>query len=203
MHIFKTDEQKPIIQMPVNIAIFASGSGSNAENLIQYFKDSKEFSFPIIVSNKADAFVHTRAKKLEIPSFTFSNEEFREPDKILDLLHFHNIDAIVLAGFLLKVSAKIINAFPNKIINIHPALLPKYGGKGMYGHYVHEAVKAAGEKESGITIHYVNENYDEGNIIFQAKCAIDENDTPDDIAAKVHKLEYEYFPKVIEEVFSH
>lgn len=187
--------------MPLNIAVFASGSGSNAENIIQYFKDSEKLFFPVIISNKQNAYVHERAKKLGIPSIIFSNEEFRQADKILDLLHSYSINKIVLAGFLLKIPSKIIEAFPNGIINIHPALLPKYGGKGMYGHHVHEAVKAASEKESGITIHYVNENYDEGNIIFQAKCAIDKNDTPDDIAAKVHKLEYEFFPKAIEEVW--
>lgn len=187
--------------MPKYIAIFASGSGSNAENIIRYFKNSDKFLFPIIISNKLDAFVHERAKKLGIPSVTFSREDFNQPEKILKLLDFYNIDFIVLAGFLLKISPDIIRAFPNKIINIHPALLPKYGGKGMYGHHVHEAVKLSGEKESGITIHFVNENYDEGNIISQVKCTIDENDSPDDIATKVHALEYEFFPKVIEEIF--
>ncbi|MFV0470892.1 MAG: phosphoribosylglycinamide formyltransferase [Paludibacteraceae bacterium] len=187
--------------MGKNIAIFASGSGSNAENIIQYFGNSNRFSFPLIVSNRADAYVHERAKTFGIPSFTFSKEDFLKGDKILQLLDSHRIKFIVLAGFLLKISPTILAAFPNKIINIHPALLPKYGGKGMYGPHVHEAVKAAKERESGITIHYVNENYDEGNIIFQAKCAIDKSDTPNDIATKVHQLEYEYFPKVIGEIW--
>lgn len=187
--------------MTKNIAIFASGSGSNAENIIRYFENSNKFSFPIILSNKMDAYVHERANKMNIPSVTFSNEEFRNPSKILQLLSNYRIDYIVLAGFLLKVSPEIIIAFPNKIINIHPALLPKYGGKGMYGQRVHEAVKKANEEESGITIHYVNENYDEGNIIFQAKCEIDKNDTPDDIANKVHVLEYQIFPQVIDNIW--
>lgn len=201
MHNFSKYEQNYPLFMVKNIAIFASGSGSNAENIILFFKNSAFFTFPIIISNKQDAYVHERAKALRIPSVTFAKDDFSKPDKILQLLKSYHIDYIVLAGFLLKVPSEIIQAFPNKIINIHPALLPKYGGKGMYGHHVHEAVKAAGEKESGITIHYVNENYDEGNIIFQAKCRIDENDTPDDIAEKVHELEYSFFPKVIEEVF--
>ncbi len=192
---------KKTTKMPKYIAIFASGSGSNAENIIRYFKNSDTFLFPIIISNKSDAFVHERAKNLGIPSVTFSREDFNQPEKILKLLDFYKIDFIVLAGFLLKISPDIIHAFPNKIINIHPALLPKYGGKGMYGHHVHEVVKLSGEKESGITIHYVNENYDEGNIISQVKCKIDKNDSPNDIAAKVHALEYEFFPKVIEEIF--
>lgn len=187
--------------MVKKIALFASGSGSNAENIIDFFKNSSQFSFPVIISNKADAYVHRRAEKLNVPSYTFSKKDFDTATPILELLEKYNIDAIVLAGFLLKVSPEIIKKFPNKIINIHPALLPKYGGKGMYGHHVHEAVKNAGEKESGITIHYVNENYDEGSIIFQTKCDIDKNDTPDDIAAKVHELEYEFFPKVIEEIW--
>ncbi|MDR0810726.1 MAG: phosphoribosylglycinamide formyltransferase [Paludibacter sp.] len=186
--------------MSKKIAIFASGSGSNAENIASYFRSSREIEFPLIISNKIDAFVHERAKKLKIPSFTFSKNEF-EDGKPLDLLEKCNIDGIVLAGFLLKVPKIILDAFPQKIINIHPALLPKYGGKGMYGDRVHEAVYAAKEKVSGITIHYVNENYDEGNIIFQAQCAITEQDNAHDIAAKVHALEYEYYPKTVEEVF--
>lgn len=187
--------------MKRNIALLASGSGSNAENIIRYFQNSEKLSFPVILSNKADAYIHKRAEALKIPSFTFSKEDFQQGDKILEILKKYDIYGIVLAGFLLKISPKIIAAYPDKIINIHPALLPKYGGKGMYGHHVHEAVKAAGETESGITIHFVNENYDEGNIIFQAKCAVCENNTPEDIAENVHKLEYEYFPRIIEEAF--
>ena len=187
--------------MSLKIVIFASGSGSNAENIISYFRNHPDFEFPIILSNKIDAFVHQRAKNLQIPSFTFTKAEFDEGTGILNFLKTYQIDFIVLAGFLLKVPQVLIDNFPNKIINIHPALLPKYGGKGMYGSKVHEAVKNAGEAESGITIHYVNENYDEGNIIFQAKCQLQPTDTADNIADKVHALEYEYFPQIIEKTF--
>ena len=187
--------------MPLKIAIFASGSGSNAENIVNYFQHLPNFAFPVILSNNSDAFVHQRAKNLQIPSFTFTKAEFDEGTDILNFLKTYQIDFIVLAGFLLKVPQVLINNFPNKIINIHPALLPKYGGKGMYGSKVHEAVKNAGESESGITIHYVNENYDEGNIIFQAKCQLQPTDTADIIADKVHALEYQYFPKIIEKTF--
>lgn len=187
--------------MTTKIAIFASGSGSNAENIVTYFKNNEKFEFSVILSNKADAFVHERAKKLGIPSFTFSREQFIAGDEILSFLNTCNINCIVLAGFLLKVPQNLINAFPDKIINIHPALLPKYGGKGMYGDNVHKAVKEAGETESGITIHYVNEHYDEGNIILQEKCGLTASDTPETIAQKVHKLEYEYFPKAIEMIW--
>ena len=187
--------------MSLNIAILASGSGSNAENIIQYFSKNDKFNFPIIISNKPNAFVHERAKKFHIPSVTFSKEDFLNANVILDCLKEYEIDCIVLAGFLLKIPQLLIDTFPDKIVNIHPALLPKYGGKGMYGHYVHEVVAAAGETESGITIHYVNNNYDEGNVIFQAKCPVFPTDTPHMIAEKVHALEYEYFPKVIEKIW--
>lgn len=187
--------------MPKNIAIFASGSGSNAENIIQYFKKSKELSFPLIISNKADAYVHQRAKNLNIKSVSFKKQDFETGEEILDLLHKFKIDAIVLAGFLLKVPESIINAYPDQIINIHPALLPKFGGKGMYGDHVHKAVRASGDTETGITIHFVNKHYDDGNIIFQAKCTVEPHDSYEDIARKVHELEYKHFPKVIEMIF--
>ena len=187
--------------MSLKIALFASGSGSNAENIVHYFSQNSNFSFPLIVSNKSDAFVHSRAKKLEIPSFTFSREDFNDGEKIRILLSDYNIDCIVLAGFLLKIPQTLILAFPNRIINIHPALLPKHGGKGMYGMRVHEAVAEANEAESGITIHYVNSNYDEGSIIFQVTCPVLPTDTPEMIAEKVHALEYEHFPKVIEKIW--
>ena len=187
--------------MPLRIAIFASGSGSNAENIISFFSSDPRFEFPVIISNKKNAFVLQRAEKLNIHSVTFSREDFESGENILDFLQLQQIDAIVLAGFLLKIPLKLIQAFPNKIINIHPALLPKYGGKGMYGHYVHEAVKNAGDSVSGITIHYVNEHYDDGNIIFQAKCSVLPTDTSEMIAEKVHKLEYEHFPRVIEKIW--
>lgn len=197
--------------MKKNVAVLASGSGSNAENIIRFFRENKgdkgdkgfkgnedneEICFPVIVSNKEDAYVHERAKKLGISSYTFKKSDF-ESGKVLEFLKEQQIDFIILAGFLLKVPENLLRAYPDKIINIHPALLPKFGGKGMYGSHVHEAVVAAKEKESGITIHYVNENYDEGQIIFQAKCEVLPTDTPDDVAEKVHALEYEFFPEVI------
>ncbi|MCE5332427.1 MAG: phosphoribosylglycinamide formyltransferase [Bacteroidales bacterium] len=187
--------------MPSRIAIFASGSGSNAENIINYFAGNSKFDFPFILSNKSDAFVHQRAEKLKIPSFTFTKDKFNEGVAILDILKKYHIDYIILAGFLLKIPTALINEYPNKIINIHPALLPKFGGKGMYGDKVHQAVKDSGESESGITIHYVNENYDEGNIIFQAKCSVFPDDSAETIADKVHALEYQYFPKIIEKIW--
>ena len=193
-------QQHPTI-MPLKIALFASGSGSNAENIVHYFSHNPDFIFPLIISNKPDAFIHVRAKKLEIPSFTFSREDFSDGVKILAILKLYNIDCIILAGFLLKIPQTLILAYPDKIINIHPALLPKHGGKGMYGMRVHEAVALANDAESGITVHYVNNNYDEGNIIFQATCPVLSSDTPEMIAEKVHALEYEYFPKVIEEIW--
>ncbi len=189
------------MQKQKKIALFCSGSGSNAENIILYFADKNLFEFPIIVSNKADAFVHTRAASLNIPSVSFSFSSFREGDEIVSLLKEYEIDYIVLAGFLLKISSPLLEAFPGKIINIHPALLPKYGGKGMYGRHVHEAVVAAGEEETGITIHYVNENYDEGDIIFQATCAIENSDEAEDVARKVQVLEYAHYPRVIEKIW--
>jgi phosphoribosylglycinamide formyltransferase-1 len=187
--------------MPIRIAFFASGSGSNVENIVHYFSHNSNTIFPLIISNKSDAYVHCRAKNLGIPAYTFSREDFSNGENILTLLKKYNIDYIVLAGFLLRVPQTLINAFPHKIINIHPALLPKHGGKGMFGMHVHQAVFDAGETESGITIHYVNSNYDEGSIIFQAKCPVLPTDTPDKIAEKVHTLEYEHFPKVIEEIW--
>ena len=183
------------------IAIFASGSGSNAENIVNYF-EGKDASFPVIISNKKDAYVHERAKRLGIKSVTFSKSEFDSTDMVLDCLKENGVDFIVLAGFLLKVPENILKAYPNKIVNIHPALLPKFGGKGMYGDNVHKAVVEEGETESGITIHYVNENYDEGTIIFQAKCTVDKDDTYEDVAKKVHTLEYMHFPVIIENILN-
>ena len=179
------------------IAIFASGSGSNAENIIQYFAQKPQFCVKSVFCNVPDAYVLERAKKYRIPTFVFNREEFRNPDKVFRQLQEQEIDFIVLAGFLWLMPSFITAAWPNKIVNIHPALLPAYGGKGMYGHHVHEAV-IAGEKESGITIHYVNDHYDQGAIIFQAKCPVLPTDTPDDLAARIHELEYRYFPEIIE-----
>ena len=183
-------------RMKKNIAILASGSGSNAENIIRYFRNNKDICFPVIISNREDAYIHERAKNLGIPSCVFKKADF-ENGKVLDFLKEQQISFIVLAGFLLKIPDNLLQAYPDRIINIHPALLPKFGGKGMYGSHVHEAVVAAKEKESGITIHYVNENYDEGQIIFQAKCEVLPTDTPDDVAEKVHALEYMFYPEII------
>jgi phosphoribosylglycinamide formyltransferase-1 len=155
----------------------------------------------LIISNQPNAYIHKRAETLKIPSFTFTKEQFFDAKPVLELLTEYNIDAIVLAGFLLKIPTLLIQHFPDKIINIHPALLPKFGGKGMYGIKVHQAVKEAGEPETGITIHYVNENYDDGNILFQARCPISADDTAEMIAAKVHLLEHEYYPQIIEKIW--
>lgn len=182
-----------------NLVIFASGSGSNAENIIQYFAQKPEFCVKKIYCNVPDAYVLERAKKYQIPTVVFNREELRNPEKVLRQLQQEKTDFIILAGFLWLLPDCITTTYPNRIVNIHPALLPAYGGKGMYGHHVHEAVIAAGEKESGITIHYVNNHYDKGTTIFQAKCPVLPGDTPDTLAARVHELEYQHFPRVIEE----
>ncbi len=181
------------------LAIFASGSGSNAENIINYFKESDTVKVSLILTNNPSAGVIERARRLNVPVIIFSKTIFTQTDDIVNLLKENGVDWIILAGFLWLVPQNLVEAYPNRMINIHPALLPNYGGKGMWGHHVHEAVVANGEKESGITIHYVNENYDEGKVIFQAKCSLDETDTADTLAAKIHELEYQHFPKVIEQ----
>ncbi len=181
----------------VNIAIFASGAGSNAEKIIQYFKGNKAINIGLIVCNKPGAGVLDIAANHGIDTLLIEKLRFSSPESYLAELKSHHINFIVLAGFLWKMPASIVEVYPQRIINIHPALLPNYGGKGMYGMRVHQAVLAAGEKESGITIHYVNEHYDEGNIIFQAKCTIEAGDTPEILAQKVHVLEHKYFPEVI------
>jgi len=182
------------------IALFASGNGTNVQQIAEYFKNNNNVNIELIIVNKKDTYVRQRAKNLGIEDVYFNREDFYNSNKVLDILKERKIDFIVLAGFLWMVPQNILDNFPNSIINIHPALLPKYGGKGMYGHHVHEAVIANKEKESGITIHYVNDHYDEGQIIFQAKCEIMPNDTADELAEKIHLLEKEYFPKVIESV---
>ncbi len=185
------------------IVILASGSGSNAENIITYFKGNSNVSVAAVLTNKITAKVLERCKRLDTPAFSFNKAAFKDPDALLRLLKGLSADLIVLAGFLWKIPVPIIEAFPNRIINIHPALLPKYGGKNMYGIKVHQAVKDNLESETGITVHYVNEHYDEGNVIFQAKTAIADTDTVETIAQKVHQLEYEHFPKVIEKLLYH
>ena len=179
------------------IAIFASGSGSNAQRIAEYFADKDLLEISAIYCNNPEAFVIERAKLLGIPSVIFSRDNFYNTNSILEDLKSREIDWIVLAGFLWLIPDNILKAFPQRIINIHPALLPAYGGKGMFGIKVHEAVIAAGEKQSGITIHHVNELYDEGDIIFQATCRIQPGDTPEILATKIHELEYEHFPVVI------
>jgi len=183
-----------------NIAIFASGNGTNAQRIIEYFSGNKDIRVSLILSNKKDAFVLERAKKFNIKSLLFNREDFYESNTIVDILDYHKTDLVVLAGFLWLVPTSMIDKYENKIINIHPALLPKYGGKGMYGRRVHEAVLEANEKESGISIHYVNQFYDEGNIIFQAKCNVYPTDTPENLAERIHGLEYQHFAQVIEEI---
>jgi phosphoribosylglycinamide formyltransferase-1 len=185
-----------------NIAIFASGNGSNAENIINYFKNSPNIKINLVLTNNAKAFVLERIKPYNVTGFVFSGKELRTTGNVLIKLDEYNIDFIVLAGFLLMVPENILNKYPNKIINIHPALLPKFGGKGMYGMHVHQAVIESGEKESGITIHYVNEKYDDGAIIFQAKCTVSPIDTPETLAGKIHVLEQTYFPEVIKKTLS-
>lgn len=180
------------------IAIFASGSGTNAENIIKSFKDSENIEVTKVFCNKKEAGVYERCKRLNVPCEWFSKDAFFNSSRVVSNLRLH-ADWVILAGFLWKIPQNMIDAYPNKIINIHPALLPKYGGKGMYGMNVHKAVKENNETETGITIHFVNENYDEGAIIFQAKTQLNSYDTPESIAQKIHVLEYEHFPKIIEE----
>ncbi|MGS0525868.1 phosphoribosylglycinamide formyltransferase [Zobellia nedashkovskayae] len=183
-----------------NIVLFASGSGSNVENIVEYFQENSEVNISAVLTNKTQAKVLDRCNHLNINGLYFNRNSFYETDCVLDILKTFKPDLIVLAGFLWKVPENLIANFPNKIVNIHPALLPKYGGKGMYGDNVHKAVRANNETETGITIHYVNENYDEGAIIRQVKTSVSADDTPETIAHKVHQLEYEYFPKVIAQI---
>jgi len=183
---------------PVKIAVFASGSGTNAENIVKYFKNSTLCKVELILSNKNNAYVLERAKQLGIHSFVFSADQLNETTLVDDLLEENCIDFIILAGFLLKIPQRILDKYPAKIINIHPALLPSHGGRGMYGMNVHRAVIEAGEPESGITIHLVDEHYDSGKILFRAICKVVPGDTPESLAAKIHLLEYRHYPEVIE-----
>ncbi|MDR2408353.1 MAG: phosphoribosylglycinamide formyltransferase [Bacteroidales bacterium] len=186
-----------------NIVLFASGNGTIVQNIVEYFDDKfKDVCVKLIVCNNANAYVMTRAKNLNIEALHINRHMLYETNTLIELLQKNKTDLIVLAGFLWMIPENMINAFPNKIINIHPALLPKYGGKGMYGMHVHEAVVANHELYTGITVHYVNQNYDEGDIIFQEKCSISITDTAEDVAQKVHQLEYAHYPKIIEQLFS-
>ena len=182
------------------IALFASGNGTNAQRIIEYFAGHPLITIDILLCNKPGAPVLGRAEKFGIPVRVFNRAAFYDTNEIPGLLLENHIDFLVLAGFLWLIPQNILTLYPEKIINIHPALLPKYGGQGMYGIKVHEAVIAAGDTESGITVHLVDENYDEGRIIFQAKCPLEAGETPESLAEKVHALEYRYFAEVIERV---
>lgn len=184
-----------------NVAIFASGEGTNAENLFNYFNNDKRVKFKLVVTNSDKAGIVERAEKYKKNVQIISKEALNEyTDKIIEFLKTENIDLIVLAGFLLKIPEAFVKAFPNQIINIHPSLLPKYGGKGMHGMNVHKAVIENKESESGVTIHFVNEEYDKGEIILQAKCEVSPDETPESLSIKIRKLEFEYFPKAIEKI---
>ncbi|PWJ58377.1 phosphoribosylglycinamide formyltransferase-1 [Dyadobacter jejuensis] len=182
------------------IALFASGSGTNAEKIFEYFENQTDVEISLVLTNNPDAGVIRRARKFSIPTLVFDRKSFYDTGKILNLLKNEGIDFIILAGFMMLIPDAMVKAYPNRMVNIHPALLPKFGGKGMYGHFVHEAVKEAQEIESGITIHFVNEHYDEGNIIFQAHCSITPADSPEDIARKVQVLEHKHYPEVIDSI---
>ena len=184
------------------IAILVSGAGTNAINIIQYFEKNSVADVTLVISNKTDALAVEKAQNKGVRTIVFNNESFKKNGKVLDYLRSQSIDFIVLAGFLMKIPNDIIHAYPNKIVNLHPSLLPKYGGKGMYGKYVHRAVIEAQESESGISIHFVNEEYDEGAIIFQAKVSVEKGDSVEVLAQKIQQLEHRFFPKVIEQVIS-
>lgn len=181
-----------------NIAIFVSGSGTNCENIIRHFSDHQQVNIALVLSNRADAYALVRAQRLGVPTAVVSKSEFNDEKKMNSLLDSYHIDFIVLAGFLLMVPSFLIRRYDHRMLNIHPALLPKHGGKGMYGHHVHEAVKAAGDTETGMTVHWVSDVCDGGEIIAQFSTPLSPDDTPDDIAHKEHLLEMEHFPKVIE-----
>ena len=185
-----------------NIAIFASGTGTNARKIIEFFRNDDTARVALVVSNKKDACVLDIAREHGIAALTVDRTTFFQSEALLERLRAQKIDFIVLAGFLWLIPPYLVNAFPRRMINIHPALLPAYGGKGMYGMYVHEAVKAAGDAETGITIHYVNEHYDEGDFVFQTRCPVHPDDTPADIARSVQRLEHLYFPQIIAKLVS-
>lgn len=187
---------------PRRVAIFVSGSGTNCENIIRYFAQSTTIQISLVLSNKSDAYALTRAKRLGVPTIIVPKKDFNDASILLPILQSNDIDFIVLAGFLLMIPNFLIAAFPKRMINIHPALLPKFGGKGMYGHHVHEAVKAAGKKETGFTVHWVSDVCDGGEIIAQYRTPLDSTDSVEDIAEKEHQLEMKYFPSVIEKVIT-
>ena len=185
-----------------NIAIFASGNGTNAEQLVHHFAHHAKARVALILTNRSTAFVLQRAERLGVPAFYFIKEQWAEGSEIVEMLRRYAIDFVVLAGFLARVPDCVLHGFPQRMVNIHPSLLPKFGGKGMYGDRVHQAVLASGEQESGITIHYTNEHYDEGAIICQERCPVMPDDTFDTLAARVHQLEYAHYPRVVDELVS-
>ena len=182
----------------IKIAIFASGNGTNAQRIIEYFTQHPQIEINCVIYNRKNAMVAQRAQSLNIPAIYFNKTDFLETNKVVNYLQENNIDYIILAGFLLHVPQNILSIYTNKILNIHPSLLPKHGGLGMYGEKVHQEVIEQHDTESGITIHKVDEKYDNGDIVFQAKCPVEPNDTPDTLAQRIHKLEHQYFPQVIE-----
>jgi phosphoribosylglycinamide formyltransferase-1 len=184
----------------INIAVFASGSGTNAERLFENFRDHPRGRVAVLLTNNPQAGAIARADRFEVPVVVFTKQELATTNALLAQLQAYAVDLIVLAGFLLKIPPKLIAAYPDRIVNLHPALLPAHGGKGMYGRHVHEAVVAAGETETGISIHYVNEHYDEGRLIRQVRCAVLPTDGPEDVAARVHRLEHQHYPEVVEEL---
>ncbi len=184
----------------MNIAIFISGSGSNCENIIQYFQNNKQANIALVVSNRSDAYALVRAQRLNVPTKVLPKAEFNNQEMVMKLMADYRIDFIVLAGFLLMIPDWLISAYQHRMINLHPALLPKFGGIGMYGHYVHEAIRKANETETGMTVHWVSPVCDGGEIIAQFRTPITPDDTPDDIAAKEHVLEMKHFPQVIEAI---
>lgn len=181
----------------INLAVFASGSGTNAERLFEKFARHPRGQVAVLLTNNPRAGVVVRAKRFEVPVVVFTKQDLADTNAVLAHLQAHSVDLIVLAGFLLQVPPKLVAAYPDRIVNIHPALLPAYGGKGMYGRHVHESVVAAGDTETGISIHYVNEHYDEGRLIWQVRCAVLPTDDPEDVAARVHRLEHQHYPAVI------
>ena len=190
------------MKQPIRLAILGSGNGTNAQQITEYFASRSDVEIACIIYNVRDAYIAQRARNLGVEARYFGRADFYESGAVLDYLRQKDVDWVILAGFLWLVPQPILDAFPQRVINIHPALLPKYGGKGMYGHHVHEAVVAAGERESGITIHIVDNHYDRGTILFQARCTVAPDDTPDTLAAKIHLLEKEHFPRVIDETIN-
>lgn len=187
-----------VVPAKIRIAMLASGTGTNVENFIRYFSRHPHIEVALVVSNKADALVLSKAAKAGVPHLVIRNDQWNNHDLVTGIFSESHIDFIILAGFLLLVPGFLIDRYPGRMLNIHPALLPQFGGKGMYGRNVHKAVIASGAQKSGITIHLVNENYDEGRVLFQATVGVDAADTPETLAGKIHKLEYEHFPKIVE-----